>query len=327
MGDCLKSAFRIDLFASDNLSTQLNAVTTHAGLTLIGKMRKKTMQFSNSLSARKRRKTAIGIALSVLLHVGLFTVIWRQMDEVPPPVNANQPAAPLQVTFLTPPKTPSTAIALPPPKAPPPPPKQVVRPKAATQPKVAARRPAKATTTARLSPAPSPIQAAPPTAQIKPAPPEMDMSTMLNAARDRRRAEAEAEGRRDPDPGAPVASNAPPDNAAAVANIQFLTQRSQGGGGVFQILNKGPRVAQYAFRGWGATNRENRRQVISVDAGSDGDIDAAIVKSMIALIRKRYPGDFKWDSQRLGRLVELSARETDGPALQAFLMREFFGGS
>ena len=295
-------------------------------MTSIGKMSKKTTQTTSSLKVRARRRTVIGIALSVLLHVGLLTFVWFQMDEDVPPLKPD--AAPLVVSLIkSKQETPSRVVSLPQPKAVPhPPAKPVVRPK--TPPKLAARplrRPTRPTSTARITPAPSPIQATSPTDTIKPAPPEMDMSTMLNSARDRRRAEAEAEGRPDPDPGAPAESNAPADNAVAKANIQFLARKGEGGGGIFQIISKGPRVAQYVFRGWGATARESRRQTIDVDAGLNGDINAAIIKSMIELIRKRYPGDFQWDSQRLGRVITLSARETDAQALQAFLMLEFFG--
>ncbi|WP_240162453.1 hypothetical protein [Glaciimonas sp. PAMC28666] len=288
-------------------------------------MSKKTTQPINPLKVRARRRTVIGIALSVLLHVGLFTLAWFQIDDVVPPLKPD--AAPLVVSLIKSKQdTPARVVSLPQPKVlPHPPAKPVVRPK--TPPKVAARpvrKPTRPTQTARISPAPSPIQATP-NDSIKPAPPEMDMSTMLNAARDRRRAEAEAEGRPDPDPGAPIASNAPADNSVAKANIQFLARQGEGGGGIFQIISKGPRVAQYVFRGWGATARESRRQTIEVDAGLNGDINVAIIKSMIALIRKRYPGDFQWDSQRLGRVITLSARETDAQALQEFLMLEFFG--
>jgi len=285
------------------------------------------MHVNSSLKARAQRRTAIGIALSVLLHVGLFALLWYQIDEVIVPVRPDPDTAPLVVSFLKDTPAPSsTAISAPPPKpARQPPAKRVTAPKTPKAPKVVVHRPA---AIALAEPAPSPVQSAqqPPEQpqEVKPAPPEMDMSTMINAARERRRAAAEA--------AAPINSeaqgdsSAPADNAVAKSNIQFLMRRGEGGGGVFQIISKGPRVAQYVFRGWGATAHESRRQLIEVDAGEDGDIEVAIIKSMIELIRKRYPGDFKWDSQRLGRLVDLSARETDGPALQAFLMREFFGG-
>jgi len=285
------------------------------------------MHLNSSLKARARRKTAIGIALSVLLHVGLFTLLWYQIkDVVVPPVRPDPDSAPLVVSFLKDTPAPSAkAISQPPPKsAPQPPAKHATAPKPQKPPKLAVRRP---TPIAQVTPAPSPVQPTeqPPEqpAEIKPAPPEMDMSTMINAARERRRAAAEADA---PINSEAQADGAPADNAVAKANIAFLMRKGEGGGGVFQIISKGPRVAQYVFRGWGATAHENRRQLIEVDAGENGDIEVAIIKSMIELIRKRYPGDFKWDSHRLGRLVELSARETDGPALQAFLMHEFFDG-
>ena len=159
------------------------------------------------------------------------------------------------------------------------------------------------------------------TPPIATAAPEMDMSTMIEAARAKRRAAAgqTADADNGGDGQTPAA-----DNAIAMANIKFITQRGEGGGGVFEIVRKGPSSAQYAFRGWGGTARENRRQLIEVSVGADGNVNVAIVKSMIELIRKRYSGDFKWDSRRLGKVLTLSARETDGEALQAFLLREFF---
>jgi len=57
----------------------------------------------------------------------------------------------------------------------------------------------------------------------------------------------------------------------------------------------------------------------------NGDVDKAIVDSMIAIIRQNVTGDFTFDSQRLGRVVTLSARVQDNAGLQAFLLREFFG--
>ncbi|KAF3999713.1 hypothetical protein [Glaciimonas immobilis] len=283
------------------------------------------MQLSSSLRTRARRRTVIGIALSVLLHIGLFTFIWFQMDEVVPP--AKPDAEPLVVSLLKSKQDTQTRVVSVPkekPAARHPPAKPVVRPK--VPPKVATsppRRPSRSTPPPPLAPEPSPLQATTPSA-IKPAPPGVDMSTMLDAARNRRRAEAEAEGRPDPDPGAPAESNGPADNSVAMANIKFMARKGEGGGGVFQITSKGPRVARYVFRGWGANRLESQRQTIEVDAGLNGDVDLAIIRSMIKLIRKRYPGDFEWDSQRLGRVVTLSAKEDNQQGLENFLMQEFF---
>jgi hypothetical protein len=64
--------------------------------------------------------------------------------------------------------------------------------------------------------------------------------------------------------------------------------------------------------------------VIEVDAGLGGDVDLAIVRRMIALIRTHYTGDFNWESHRLGRVIVLSARLEDTEGLEDFLSREFF---
>ena len=149
------------------------------------------------------------------------------------------------------------------------------------------------------------------------------MMAMLNAKRAQRRA-AEEQAAGDPDPGA----RAPTTNDIALANIQHSLQAKPGdrsGGGVFQIVHRGTRTGQFVFRGWLAGARNNWRQTIDVDAGLNGDVDRAIVRRMIELIRSHYSGDFNWDSHRLGRVIVLSARPTDNADLEAFLMREFFG--
>ena len=46
---------------------------------------------------------------------------------------------------------------------------------------------------------------------------------------------------------------------------------------------------------------------------------------MIELIRRYYQGDFNWESQRLDRIVTLSARTEDNAGLEEFMIKEFFG--
>jgi hypothetical protein len=83
-------------------------------------------------------------------------------------------------------------------------------------------------------------------------------------------------------------------------------------------------LAGVGFSGWTTDARNNTRQTITVDAGPNGNVERAIVDSIISVIRKYYTGDFNWDSQRLGRVVPLSARPEDTAGLRAFLMDEFF---
>jgi hypothetical protein len=54
-------------------------------------------------------------------------------------------------------------------------------------------------------------------------------------------------------------------------------------------------------------------------------IQLAVIKQVIALMRENgFSGDVNWISERLGRTVEISARERDQVKLEAFLMLEFF---
>jgi hypothetical protein len=97
-----------------------------------------------------------------------------------------------------------------------------------------------------------------------------------------------------------------------------------GSGGVFSIVNQTVRSAEVKFRGWNSNFKRNWSQQVRVEIGGERDIETAIVKKMIELIRKEKPGDFVWDSHRLGRHVNLSARVEDAAELQAFLLKEFF---
>jgi hypothetical protein len=154
----------------------------------------------------------------------------------------------------------------------------------------------------------------------------MDLATLLEARRAQRQAEESAiaqynQSARASERGASAAERA---DAAFKRNTQSL---GQGGGtsGVFQIQSKGSRYAAFTFRGWKAERSNSRLETIEVDAGLGGNVDLAIVKRMISLIRTHYQGDFNWESHRLGRVVVLSARPIDNAGLEEFLMKEFFG--
>ena len=98
----------------------------------------------------------------------------------------------------------------------------------------------------------------------------------------------------------------------------------QNGGGTFQIRSMDFEDAQFTFYGW---NRDiNRRtfQVIDVRRGTSQTINLAIVRKIISIIREHEPGDFRWQSKRLGREMMLSARPADNAELETFMMQEFF---
>ncbi|CAN5362520.1 hypothetical protein BH11PSE11_BH11PSE11_20600 [soil metagenome] len=149
--------------------------------------------------------------------------------------------------------------------------------------------------------------------------PPTDITTLINAARERRNAAGRDQG--DNQRGATA-----DDVIAANINHSLQTQSRafSGTNGVFQILHMGPRMAEFSFRGWKSDSGRDWKQVIAVDAGPHGDVELAVVQRMIQLIRSHFSGDFNWESHRLHRMMVLSARVDDNAALEDFMMREFF---
>ena len=252
------------------------------------------------------QRIRIAIGLSLLAHLSLLAFAPRRPME-PPPLAATAPPLTVRIVPAETQQLPEPAV--PPPAAPPPP--------APSPPRVAPKRPA--VPVKPRAPLPQPPQEpspqpAAPVAEPAVKPPPMDMLAMIEQRRAQRRAAQEAN--RPP----PVA---PPEDAAT-RNLRTLTGR-EGVGGVFQILHMGTRTGQFAFNGWRPEARSQWREVYEVDAGLNGNLELAMVRRMIELIRTHYKGDFKWESHRLDRVVTLSARPEDSEGLEDFLMREFFG--
>lgn len=95
-------------------------------------------------------------------------------------------------------------------------------------------------------------------------------------------------------------------------------------GQIFQITRMGPRSAQFQFVTQKTSASKTKREVIEVSVGNGEDIQRAVVRKMIEIIRQYQERDFQWESYRLGRVVMLSARMEDNKGLEDFLMREFF---
>jgi hypothetical protein len=259
---------------------------------------------------RSRFRIATGILLSLALHAAL---LWYALSVQPsPPLGASSPEpAPLMVTLLQPKQKLSANAPSPTPPAP---------LRAPTPPKPKAQKAVK-----RTEPKSVPRQSAPPlpeTPRAMSAPPAADMSTMLNAARARRQsAEDEAASE---NAVSRESSKPPSGNEVAQANVDYSLRKNKGISGVFEILSLGPRIGIFRFIGWTADATNNTRQTITVDAGSGGDVRQAVIGRMITLIREHYKENFNWDSQRLGRVVILSARKADEGDLRRFMELEFF---
>ncbi|MEP7155970.1 MAG: hypothetical protein ABI905_09365 [Betaproteobacteria bacterium] len=264
------------------------------------------------------RRLYIIIGLSVLFHALLFIFVPHRAE------TGTEAAATAQgplVVRLTPPKT--SPVESPPPAA----------QEAPAQPAAPHRRPPppapnimsvpRASTSAPSVPLQQPVTPVPTVPPKDNEPPSM--MAMVDAARARRQASEDAVKRYNAEMRG--AENPTGDDIAAAnlkRNLQNLSGRG-GTSGVFQILQKGHRSGQFAFRGWTNDSSNDFKQVIDVDAGPTGDLELAMVRRMIDLIREHYKGNFNWESHRLGRVVVLSARQEDSAGLEGFLIKEFFG--
>jgi hypothetical protein len=112
--------------------------------------------------------------------------------------------------------------------------------------------------------------------------------------------------------------------AAASAPLSFGSAGGAGGekstGGYFLVERMTVYDATLSFHRW---NRGVQR--LEVPRENNLSIQLAVIKQVIALMRENgFSGDVNWISERLGRTVEISARERDQVKLEAFLMLEFF---
>ena len=241
--------------------------------------------------------------VSIVLHLAFFT-----FTKITPP---DEPAGPLRNLPLN--------VVLAPPQAQPAEPVPPTPPTAAPQPApqripLVARKPSPQ---APRVPAPPPEAAPVPAEPVTPPQPQVDMLAAIQANRASRLAADASQARGNP-------SEARSKGDPLERNVRSLSGR-EGVGGVFQVLRKGLRSGEFAFNGFRNEGQRRWREVIEVDAGPGGDIELAMVRRMIELIRTHYSGDFQWESNRLGRVVVLSARPPDQPGLEEFLMKEFFG--
>jgi hypothetical protein len=175
--------------------------------------------------------------------------------------------------------------------------------------------------------APVPIEP-PPVIPLKPVDPRTEPPSMMarvEEARARRQALEDAAKSENAESRSNGSDPSAADRTAGNINknLANLGRARDGTSGVFQIISKGYRTGSFSFRGWTTNRSDSYRRVIEVDAGQGGDIERAMVRRMIELIREHYQDTFTWDSHRLGRAVKLSARKEDSTGLEDFLLSEF----
>lgn len=148
-----------------------------------------------------------------------------------------------------------------------------------------------------------------------------DLQAYVSAARARRRAAEGLAGRET----AAAVTDEPGASEDEIRMARVKRNLTSGTNGIFQLLSVDSRTAAFSFRGWTTDSGNSRREYVHVDIGASNDIETAIVRKMIELIRRYYKGNFNWESQRLDRVIVLSARVEDNEGLEEFLQQEFFG--
>lgn len=256
-----------------------------------------------ALYSRRSRNSALwaALALSLALHA-LLMLGWLPL--VPPPFSGlGDPQAgkrggtafPLAVRLAERPASTGTFAVAP---SPAPAPRRPA-PRAESAPKSAPR-------VLQSERGPSPLAALPPAESARPPGRGGDFLADLAA---RRSAREQAEQREAPSPAAPLSFGAASGPGGALQD-----------GGIFRIERMTPYDASLAFY---RTNRDVQR--VEVGVGNNLSIQLAVVRAVIAVMRESgFTGDVTWMSQRLGRDVQLSARERDSVQLEAFLLLEFF---
>lgn len=264
------------------------------------------------------RRIAIGVSIALHVAVLLYFMFHTSTIHIKPPQGKREG----EMVYISPlPPQPKATPTITPQKAP-----TKVSKAAKSKPAPAVQKQA----IAKATPSPTtkqqvivPPQVAPMTPPVQ----QEDMSSMIQKRQAQRAAERAANA---PPSDAPAAEESEGDRAnriarANIAGAQGATSgQKDDGGGVFSIVNKTYSRADIKFRGWNGNFKRTWSQQVTVERGNYPDIETAIVKRMIELIRQEKPGDFVWESHRLGRNVPMSARVADQPELEAFLMKEFF---
>lgn len=298
------------------LKMSLANLTLDMKISSIAKKEDTSGLFNDELYPHQRLRNTLAIIVMLLIHVGVIYTFLHQKN--PPVVQQGQtegqlvfldtkPAQVVQAEESKPKSTP-TPVKLQPQKT--------SRRSAPARPSAITQAVTRSATVPVSIPSDSPVAA-----------PVDDTSSRIAAARERRHAlEASAA---EENHAAAQASHEPSENELAMANINRNLQAAlhprKGTNGIFRITSKGARMGQFTFRGWTNDPSQSTHETFDVDAGLGGDVDRAIIRKMIQLIRKHYSGNFNWESSRLGKVVELSARPEDNAGLEEFMMHEFFG--
>jgi hypothetical protein len=170
---------------------------------------------------------------------------------------------------------------------------------------------------------PSPLVAPAPAEAAKPAP-AGDLAAYVEARRRAREGPAAP-----PSQAKPAETEQEHHNRVVAENLGLTKTPTFGndparGDGVFTVRSMALDFGEFAFYGWNNAIKRDSLQVIEVRRGNNENMEIAMVRRMIVVIRELSNGDFLWQSRRLNKGVWLSARPQDTAELEAFMLREIF---
>jgi hypothetical protein len=248
----------------------------------------------------------ICVVVSILLHIGLMLLAYKERIDLTPPPSGGQGPIAVRLSPIPHPPPPKSE----PEKAP-------VTPQHAPVMATRSHSSSKPSFVVPVQPE-KPVVAQPSTQAVQ----QDDMMSHLQHRQEQRDAQ-ETEAAQE-NAAAAAASNGQSTDQIIANNLNRAKRSANDGtGGVFQITSIGVREGSFRFNGWNPA-RDNWHESYTVDAGEGGDVKLAIVRKVIEVIRKYKKGDFEFESHKLGRLVPMSARQQDNDRLENFLLMELF---
>ena len=264
------------------------------------------------------RKVWVTAAVSLLVHMAALLLFVTH-----PPIPGveqqafDQESAPVQVEIAE--------AKLPPPSPPPPRAEPAAEPLPRVPRATPRVRPPPMVAMPRLeAPAIRTPAIAPPQIAAIPAPPQArppaqgDFLSFVQANRRARGVAESAQDNAEVDFNTKIAANLPGGARGVAAQMPIR------GGGMFQMKRMTYDDAAFEFFGWNTEMGRRTPQLIEVRKGTNPNMQIAVVRRIIAIIRQYSKEDFTWDSGRHGRVVTLSARPADTAALEQYLLHDMF---
>jgi hypothetical protein len=260
-----------------------------------------------------QRVSRTGIVVTVLLHVLVLLLAMLQRSEkdgVPVPRKTTD------VTYIVArqrqPETPVKPAVKPQPA----PVARPARPKPRLERVEIARLPDTITVPEAPRPAPEPVKPV----EIPKVAPELDMAEMIAARKRKRQRDSGVEEQE---------TDAQRGERRALENIAAANSAGKAGElgvdkSMFSKVIHSPFTATLEYRGVNAERRRVGMRQYEVELGGEPDIESAIIKAMIRVIRKEFGTEnFVWITRHQRKLV-VSPRPEDNAALEAVLFRDVF---